>query len=88
MPEQNTAAETCGLKDCALCETIRKTIREQSGGDDWCFEWLRHLKDFEESEELAERDRQVLLMVDHTDNEVSHIRSKLAILQTQTVNHE
>ncbi len=70
----------CGQLDCVLCTTIEK---ETEG--DWCFEWLRRLKDFEESEELAEKDRQVLLMVDHTDYEVSHIRSKLAILQTQTV---
>ena len=54
---------------------------------DWCFEWLRHLKDFEVSQELAEKDRQVVLMVKNSDNEVRHIRSRLAVLQTQTVSN-
>ncbi len=75
--------QKCIAKECELCKIIEDQIN-----DDWYFEWLRHLKSFEESEELAEKDRQVLLMVDHTDYEVSHIRSKLAILQTQTVNRE
>ncbi len=71
----------CDIVDCELCTTINA---EANVG--WCFEWLRQLKDFEESQDLAEKERQVLLMVDHTDNEVRHIRSKLARLQTQTVN--
>jgi hypothetical protein len=73
--------ETCGEGNCGLC----KKIREKADGD-WCLEWLRHLKDIEMSqEELAEKDRQVLLIVDRTDYDVRYIRSKLAILQTQTV---
>ena len=73
--------ETCGEGNCDLC----KKIREKADGD-WCLEWLRHLKDIEMSqEELAEKDRQVLLIVDRTDYDVRYIRSKVAILQTQTV---
>jgi hypothetical protein len=76
--------DACSEKNCVLCQMI-----DRKAGDDWCFDWLRHLKDFEIShKELAEKDRQVLLSVDHTDYEVRHIRSKLAILQTQTVIHE
>ena len=79
----STCFEPCGELNCEVC----KIIGEKVGGD-WCFEWLRLLKDFDVSYgELADRDRQVLLTVDHTDYEVRHIRSKLAILQTQTVNY-
>jgi hypothetical protein len=70
----------CDETNCALCDMMKKRINEY----DWCFEWLRHLKDFEASQELAEKDRQVILMVKHSDNEVRHIRSRLAVLQTQT----
>ncbi len=70
----------CSGNYCSIC----KLIKEKSSGN-WCFEWLRHLKDFEASQVLVEKDWQVHLMVDHTDNEVQHIRSRLAILQTQTV---
>jgi hypothetical protein len=68
-------------ENCNICSKIEKEV-EVTG---WFYEWLRQLKDFEASEELAEKDGQVLLMVDHTDHEVRHIRSKLANLQTQTV---
>jgi hypothetical protein len=72
----------CGDGECALCAMMNDKIDL-----DWCFEWLRHLKDFEASQELAEKDRQVLLMVKQSDNEVRHIRTRLAFLQTQTVDH-
>ncbi len=67
--------------DCSVCRIIQEKTNAKS-----CFQWLRHLKDFDASQVLAEKDRQVNLMVDHTDNEVQHIRSRLAFLQTQTVN--
>ena len=70
----------CDETGCCICKFITEKCESE-----WCFEWLRHLKDFEASQVLAEKDRQVLLMVDHTDYEVKHIRSRLAILQTQTV---
>ncbi len=71
--------------DCNIC----KILKEKSRDGRWCFEWLRHLKDFEASEKIVEqsasKDRQVQLMVDHTDDGVKHIRSRLATLQTQMV---
>jgi hypothetical protein len=69
-------------KDCETCKEI-----ENAGKEKWCFEWLRQLKDYDNclETEKAERDRQVRLMVDHTDDKVIDIRYKLAILQTQTV---
>ncbi len=75
--------QVCGNENgcCTVCAIIEEKINKR----DWCFEWLRHLKDFEASQELAEKDRQVILMVKHSDNEVRHIRSRLASLQTQTV---
>ena len=66
---------------CAVCEAVKRKNER-----DWCFEWLRQLKDFEKASQFhADRDRQVHLMVDHTDNEARHIRSRLAIMQTETV---
>ncbi len=78
------SGEECGEINCELC----KNIAEKSGGE-WHFHWLRLLKDFEVSYgELADSDRQVLLKVDGTDNEVRYIRSRLAIMQTQTVSND
>jgi hypothetical protein len=73
--------KTCDNERCNIC----KAIREQRSR--WCFEWLRHLKDFEASQVIADKDRQLHLMVNQADNKVSHIRSRLAILQTQTVKY-
>jgi hypothetical protein len=85
MAEENLKERRCANHEhCNLCSKIEKAA---SHNVDWFYEWLRQLKDFEESEELADKDGQVLLMVDHTDHEVRHIRSKLAKLQTQTVRH-
>jgi hypothetical protein len=75
--------KNCKVSDCEVCTAIEEKLGSNA---DWCFEWLRQLKDFEASEEVAEKD-QVLQMVDHTDKRADHIRSKLAILQTQTVGH-
>ena len=72
--------ESAAGRYCAICALMHEKISQ-----DWCFEWLRHLKDFEASQELADKDRQVVLLVKHSDNEVRHIRSRLASLQTQTV---
>jgi hypothetical protein len=74
---------TCAAeKPCKTCEAI-----ENAGKAKWCFQWLRQLKDYGAclETEKAERDRQVRLMVNHTDDKVIDIRYKLAILQTQTV---
>ena len=73
----------CEQSNCTVCAMMDEKIFKR----DWCFEWLRHLKDFEVSQELAEKDRQVVLMVKNSDNEVRHIRSRLAVLQTQTVSN-
>jgi hypothetical protein len=78
-PPHNTPL--CCENDCDLCKII-----EETGSGEWCIHWLRLLKDFEASNaELADSDRQLLLTVDRTDNEVRFIRSRLAIMQTQTV---
>ena len=52
-----------------------------------CFTWLRNLADHSAclETEKAESDRQVRLMIDYTDDQVIDIRSKLAVIQTQTV---
>ncbi len=75
-------AQISAHPECKTCNEI-----EKEGNRPWCFEWLRQLKDYEAclETEKAERDRQVRLMVDHTDDEIIDIRYKLAILQTQTV---
>ena len=73
------AQNVCDDEKCKICKIMKEKINGK-----WCFEWLRCLKDFEASQELAEKDRQVLLRVD-TNYDVRHIRSRLAILQTQTV---
>jgi hypothetical protein len=81
---ENLNVRRCANEHCNLCSEIEKKTSDDDG---WFYVWLRQLKDFEESEELADKDGQVLLMVDHTDHEVRHIRSKLAKLQTQTVRY-
>ncbi len=70
---------------CRTCKDI-----ENAGEKPWCYEWLRHLKDYSAclETEKAESDRQVRLMVDHADDTVIDIRYKLALLQTQTVRKE
>ncbi len=69
-------------QQCKTCNAIDKVGKKR-----WCFEWLRHLKDYGSclETEKAERDRQVRLMVDHTDDEILDIRRQLAELQTKTV---
>jgi hypothetical protein len=80
----------CGCNDelgrpCESCDAIKKTVNEN-----WCFKWLRQLQDYEAclESEKAESDRQVHLMVDHTDDKVINLRHKLAFLQTQTVSSD
>jgi hypothetical protein len=61
-------------------------IRSLKGNSSWCFEWLQHLVDFKDLDELNDKDRQVHLMsINHRDNAIIQIRSKLGHLQMQTV---
>ena len=81
--EQATAKENdnkCEWKDCKTCGAIN-SLKKSS----WCFEWLQHLVDFTDLEHLNDKDRQVHLMGNHRDSEMTKIRSKLGNLQQQTV---
>jgi hypothetical protein len=72
---------------CEICDEFAELKNLGTETESWCFEWIKQLKDYATclETEKAESDRQVRLMVNHTDDSVIDVRYKLAILQTQTV---